>query len=342
MPRYPVPPYKVKFTVTADQLGQIIPWGVTYLGVTALQQKTRGEGCTVAVLDTGINQSHPDFMGAIDAARDFTDSPSGVEDQNGHGSHTAGTIAARDNGQGVIGIAPECKLLIGKVLGDDGGGDTNMIIEALAWAKAQGAHIISMSLGSPNDDPGLHAALKDVTDAGLLVISAAGNDGAAGVGFPAAWDEVTVAVGAIDQRGMLAPFSSQGPAVDICAPGVHIPSCWKNGNNYAYLDGTSMATPHVSGVAALIYSYRKKLGMPQLSPQALFDHAIKATAKAAGPVPSPLYGYGVLNPAALLDYGTTAPAGQKLTVHAGEFLGYSWDLIGTPLAPKVQANPLGG
>jgi subtilisin family serine protease len=166
------------------------------------------------------------------------------------------------------------------------------------------------------------------------VISAAGNAGASGVGYPAAWNDVAQAIAAVDQQGRVANFSSVGEQVDVCAPGVHVVSCWP-GNNYAYLDGTSMATPHVAGGMALVQAYRLQNGLPIVANQEELGNAIRATAKTSLPVPSPSYGYGIFNPAAMLDYGVTAPpTGQVLRVNVGAFLGHSWEFVGTPLVNK--------
>lgn len=329
-----LPHITVRFTVSAAELGQVVPWGVTYLGVTALHKKTRGAGIKIGVADTGIDATHPDFAGAILAAKDFTNSPHGTDDQHGHGTHTAGTIGSRDNGQGILPVAPDCQLLIAKVLGDDGSGSSESIRDGLHWLVDGGAQIISMSLGSPQGDDVMHEGLEYAVKHGVLVIGAAGNESTSGVGYPAAWNDLAEAIAAVDQQGRVAGFSSIGEQVDVCAPGVHVVSCWP-GNRYAYLDGTSMACPHVAGGMALVQAYRAQNGLPLVANQADLNKAIHATAKTTLPVPSPSYGYGIFNPAAMLDYGATAPpTGQKLRVPIGDFLGYSWELAGTPLVNK--------
>ena len=246
-------------------------------------------------------------------------------------THTAGTIGARDNGQGIIGIAPECELLIAKVLGDDGSGGSDSIATGLHWAVDNGAQIISMSLGSPQGDDVMREGLQYAVDHGVLVIGAAGNEGASGVGYPAAWNDLAEAIAAIDQQGRVAGFSSIGEQVDVCAPGVHVVSCWP-GNRYSYSDGTSMACPHVAGGVALVQAYRKQNNLPLIQNQGELNKVIHATAKTTLLVPSPSYGYGIFNPAAMCDYGVMAPpTGQKMRVSIGQFLGHSWELVGTPL-----------
>jgi len=308
MTLFQLPPYHMKVVMSAAQVGQAIDWGITYLKALEIHKTTKGAGINVAVLDTGIDMSHPDFQGAIVAAQDFTGSVHGVMDANGHGTHTAGTIGARDNGVGSVGMAPECGLIICKVLGDDGAGDDEMIAAGIRWAVTMGAQILSMSFESPSPSPVIRAAIDDAVQKGRLVVCAAGNRGIAGNGYPAAWDDVCQSIAANDQKGRIADFSGVGPQVDVCAPGVHILSCWPGGS-YAYLDGTSMACPHVSGGLALVAAYRRAKALPQIASQAELNNALHATAIALEPTPPPnqRWGYGVFNPTALLDYATAPP-----------------------------------
>lgn len=336
-----LPHYNVRYTLSAAETGQNVPWGVTYLGVEKLHTKgIRGKGISVAVLDSGIDSDHPDFKGAIVAVKDFSGSASGTMDKCGHGTHTAGTIASRDNGQGIIGIAPECSLVIGKVLDDDGSGDNDGIAAGVRWAVDCGSQIISLSLGCPEPDDAMRKALEYAVSKGVLIFSAAGNEGAAGVGYPAKWNALTEAIAANDQQGRIASFSSVGDAVDVCAPGVQILSCWP-GNRYSRLDGTSMSTPHCAGVMALVQGYRKDRGLPLIKNQQELCAAVRLTSKSIAPVPSPKYGYGLINASGLLTHGLpVAPSpipvpGQspkQISVQVGKLpTGYSWNLVGTPI-----------
>lgn len=239
---------------------EVIDWGVQMVNAPALWAQTRGEGVKVAVLDTGVDITHPDLMGNIKVGMNFTGgSEQDYMDRKGHGTHCAGIIAGVDNEQGVVGVAPQSELYIGKVLGDDGSGSIQGICEGIMWAVMNKVDIISMSLGC-TEDPGsmLQQAVKYAYDNGVVIVAAAGNE-ASHVGWPAIYDEA-IAVGAIDDRRNVAGFSNFGTQVDVAAPGVEILSTYPVGQ-YARLSGTSMATPVVSGTIALLISYMRKNGI---------------------------------------------------------------------------------
>jgi major intracellular serine protease len=199
----------VTVEATCVALAETIDWGLAAYNLPAAWRETRGEGVTVAVLDTGVDPQHPDLAEAIVGLRDFTASRGGPVDSHGHGTHVAGAIAARQNDVGLMGLAPACKLLVGKVLGDDGSGDERAIVAGIEWACGQGADILSLSFGSPRPSAAIERALKAAVADGKFVICAAGNDGRPdSVGYPARWT-FTIAVGAVDRQGRLARFSSQ-------------------------------------------------------------------------------------------------------------------------------------
>lgn len=301
-PRFRLPPYRVEAAYTA--LSETIDWGLNLFHIPDHWRDTRGRDVRIAVLDTGLDASHPDLAGAVDLIRDFTGSPVGAEDRVGHGTHTAGTIGARQNDRGVVGVAPECRLLIGKVLGDDGSGDDRMVARGIDWAVQSGADIISLSLGSPNFSDALRQAVERAAAAGRFIVCAAGNDGRPNsVNYPARFDD-TVAVGAVDRAGRLCEFSSRGEEVDVCAPGQDVLSTYLHGG-YAKLSGTSMATPFVAGVVALLLAKHRAAGgaTPVVTPQQLIEH-LQRTATDAGPQgKDPNYGYGLINPDGLLAAG---------------------------------------
>ena len=231
----------------------------------------KGAGTKVAVLDTGADAEHPDLQGRILASKDFTGSKGGaLSDVHGHGTHTASTVGGSGAASGGAkkGVAPETQLLIGKVLGDTGGGSDSMIIGGMEWAVAEGADVISMSLGSNGapaacNDPMSSAAQELATSSKTLFVIAAGNTGSANntVTAPGCAPAV-LTIGAVDRQDVPAWFSSRGPtAVDhylkpeLSAPGVGISAARSGGrgdNAYASMSGTSMATPHVAGAAAIV------------------------------------------------------------------------------------------
>lgn len=345
------PPYRVGQSASAVDTGRVTPWGITLLGIPDIWATgERGKNAKVCVIDTGFDSGHPDFVNAIGGAKDFTGSPYGIEDQVGHGTHVLGSIGARDNGQGIVGGAPDSILFVAKALGDNGSGDSNNVAAAFYWGIDMQVHIISASLGSPVGDPMIQAAMQAAVSAGIIVICAAGNDGktvdTAGnvvdtVGYPAAWGDLAIAVGAIDESGAVADFSSRGPQLDVVAPGKNILSCWP-GNRYAYLSGTSMATPMVAGCAALAVSNRIARGLPPFGCQKKFGAALDATSTplaTGGAAPSLDWGYGLISARKLLDSATASvPAlgstTEPATVHVslGAFLGYQWELDGTKIA----------
>ncbi|MGZ0149753.1 S8 family serine peptidase [Kribbella sp. WER1] len=231
-----------------------------------------GSGVEVAVLDTGVDANHPDLQGKVKESHDFSGSPSGTEDHFGHGTHVAATIAGTGAGAGGTrkGVAPKADLLVGKVLGDDGYGYDSWIIAGMEWAANSGAKVVNMSLGgdaTDGTDP-LSQAVNDLTaQTGTLFVVAAGNEGQdETVGTPGA-AAAALTVGAVDRQDKLADFSSRGPRLgdsglkpEITAPGVGIIAARAAGTAmgdpvdelYTAASGTSMATPHVAGAAALL------------------------------------------------------------------------------------------
>lgn len=272
---------------------QVIDWGVNVVQAPQLWLETKGEGIKVAVLDTGIDPNHPDLKPNIKKGINFTTSnPNDFVDRQGHGSHCAGIIAACDNLVGVVGVAPRAELYIAKVLGDDGTGSIDAIIKGIDWAIAQQVDVISMSLGCPAD-PGaaFHNAFKRAKDAGIVVVAASGNENTH-VGWPATYEE-TIAVGAISQSFERAGFSNFGSELDVAAPGVDIYSTYKNGG-YAKLSGTSMATPMVAGVVALVQGFLRKSGKKATPDQIM--QAIKLGSVDLGPAgDDDNFGNGLIN-----------------------------------------------
>lgn len=219
----------------------------------------------VAVLDTGIDQDHEDLAGKIAANVNFTTSPT-ADDLFGHGTHVAGIIAAAgNNGKGIAGTAYNASLMNVKVLDDTGNGYYSWVAEGITWAADHGAKVINMSLAGAQPSRLMESAVNYAWNKGAVLVAAAGNDGTSQRAYPAAYKNC-IAVAATDANDQKASFSNYGKWVSVGAPGVSIFSTLPNhqsviGNylkamNYGALDGTSMATPHVSGVAALVWASR--------------------------------------------------------------------------------------
>lgn len=252
-------------------LGQSVPWGVPHVqGTDAHTASFTGQGVKVAILDTGIDRSHEDLTANVKGGYSvFTDDANKdpYYDASFHGTHVAGTIAALNNSIGVLGVAYNADLYAVKVLNNEGSGSYAGIAQGIEWAVNNGMDIINMSLGGSQSSSILEEWCQIATDSGILVVAAAGNSGRSNgrgdtVGYPANYDSV-MAVAAIDESNNRASFSSTGPAVEISAPGVNILSTVP-GNQYDSYNGTSMASPHVAGVAALVWGAKPELSNTQL------------------------------------------------------------------------------
>lgn len=228
-------------------------WALQYIHAPKLWQVTAGNSqILVAVLDTGIDQHHEDLCGKIMADVNFTSSQT-TEDVLGHGTHVAGIIAAnRNNGLGIVGLAPESSLLNVKVANDKGQSDISAVAEGIIWAVDKGASVINMSIALEEYSPQLEDAVRYAWSHGAVIVAAAGNSGSELPVYPAFFENC-IAVTALRQDGTLAPLSNYGDWVDIAAPGFNIYSTLPS-NNYGYKSGTSFATAYVSGLAALLFT----------------------------------------------------------------------------------------
>jgi subtilisin family serine protease len=230
---------------------QETPWGIARVKAPEAWAVTKGAGVKVVVIDTGIERSHPDLASLLKGGWNAIDKSDEYNDDNGHGTHCAGTIAALDDDKGVVGVAPAVDLYGVKVLDAGGSGTFDDVIAGMQWAVDNKMQVASMSLGASRGNPALEEAVKAMEKAGVLLIAAAGNSGGS-VGYPAGYPGA-VAVAASDSGDKLAYFSSRGPQVAVIAPGVDVKSTYPGGT-YDTLSGTSMATPHVSGLAALYFA----------------------------------------------------------------------------------------
>ncbi len=236
----------------ATQPSETLPWGIDRIDADLVWGATTGDTVKVAVIDTGIDLAHPDLKSNIKGGYNAINSRRSANDDNGHGTHVAGIIAAVDNEIGVIGAGPKIDLYAVKVLNRNGSGYLSDIIEGLDWCIANDIDVINMSLGTSSYIESFKEAIQRVDAAGIVQVAAAGNSGPYNntVNYPAKFFEV-IAVSATDSNDNIASFSSRGPEVDLAAPGVSIYSTYK-GSTYKNLSGTSMASPHVAGAAALV------------------------------------------------------------------------------------------
>ncbi|MGW1786127.1 S8 family peptidase [Streptomyces sp. NPDC002143] len=266
-------PVKAMLDKSVPQIGAPEVWRSGYTG----------SGVKVAVLDTGIDSTHPDLVGKVTQDKNFSTSNTTL-DRFGHGTHVASTIVgsgAASDGE-YRGVAPDAQLLNGKVLDDKGNGYESSVIAGMEWAGAEGSDVVSMSLGdccwSDGTDPMAQAVNRLSAQYDTLFVIAAGNSGSNGLGTPGTAD-AALTVGAVDKSDKLAPFSSRGPRLGdfaakptITAPGVDIVAARAAGTSmgtpvndlYTSSSGTSMATPHVAGAAALLKQARPDLSAPQL------------------------------------------------------------------------------
>ena len=249
----------------AQAYAQTVPWGIEHVKAPNVHSAGyKGSGIKVAVLDTGIRTNHPDLQ--VAGGYDTTGTGS-YNDDNGHGTHVAGTIAALDNTVGVLGAAPAAQLYAVKVLNSSGSGSYSNIISGIEWAINNNINVINMSLGGSQGSSALEQACNSAYNAGILVVAAAGNEGTSSgssecIGYPARYASV-MAVGSITSSNVRSSFSSTGSTLEIMAPGSDIYSTTYNGS-YGTMSGTSMACPHVAGVAALVWSAKSSLTNVQL------------------------------------------------------------------------------
>jgi len=282
-------------------MAESTPYGINMVQANQLADNMSGNR-KVCIMDTGYTLNHPDLPSTgITGDDGYGSNNTGnwYNDGNGHGTHVAGTIAAiGGNGQGVVGVNPsgQLGLHIVKVFNDSGrwayGSD---LVKAIEQCQQAGANVTSMSLGGSGQSAAERQAFANSYAQGMLHIAAAGNGGNSSMSYPASYDAV-VSVAAVDSRENKASFSQYNSQVEIAAPGVGVNSTWNN-SGYKSISGTSMATPHVSGVAALVWSH-----FPNCTNQQIRD-ALNATAKDKGVAGRDAsYGYGIVQAKAAYDY----------------------------------------
>ena len=244
-------------------------WALTTLKAETVHQENRGSGVTVAVVDTGVMSSHTDLSGNILSGTDYVAPGTSANDENGHGTHVAGIIAALyNNSRGVAGMAPRAKVLPVRVLDRNGSGTSANVAKGIIYAADRGAKVINLSLGSGQSSSAMQSAVAYAISKNVLVVAAAGNRGCGLLGapteYPAAYPGV-VGVAAVTQSLKRASFSSCGSWVDVAAPGQGIISTMirssvglgcSSSADYCTLNGTSFSTPYVAAAGALAIAER--------------------------------------------------------------------------------------
>lgn len=290
-------------------------WALNRLRAETAWKTSSGSGVVVAVVDTGVTASHPDLKGHVLAGADFVAPATAATDQNGHGTHVAGIVAAiADNSRGIAGLARYARILPVRVLDANGSGYSDDVANGIIWAANHGAKVINLSLGSTQSDGAGQAAVAYAISRNVVVVAAAGNDGCStallGLGgtqpsYPAAYPSV-LGVGALTSYGNVATYSDCGSWVDVVAPGSGIISTMITSpdsglgcgaiSGYCYLSGTSMATPYAAAAAALEIA---KLGSS--AKQSTIRSRIQSTADDLGATGrDDKAGYGVINPVRML------------------------------------------
>ncbi|MBN1246887.1 MAG: peptidase S8, partial [Anaerolineae bacterium] len=272
---YAEPNYLVYAHLTPNDPLYNPQWAHNVIGSEGAWDLSTGSGSiVVAVVDTGVDLDNPELQGRVTGGKSFVPGVSSPDDDQGHGTHVAGIIAAAgNNGLGVAGMAWSAQIMPIKVLDATGVGDSSDVAHGIRYAVDNGAHILNISLGGPGASTTLYEAVQYASNNGVLVVGSAGNCGDGNyakngcdyenqVIYPAAYDAEVLAVAATNTYDTVASFSNQGSYVDVAAPGVGILSTIPTG--YAYADGTSQAAPFVAGLAALLLSVKPSLTPPQV------------------------------------------------------------------------------
>lgn len=272
-----------------DELYRDYQWNLPLIHTIEGWDITRGsDDIVVAVVDTGVDLSHPDLSGRLtDGINVIEEGP--PNDDVGHGTHVAGVIGALvDNQEGIAGMSWYSKIMPVKVLDHTGAGSTYSVAQGIIWAVDHGASVINLSLGNYAEAEFLHDAIKYAYERNVVLVAATGNDNTAKPGYPAAYPEV-IAVSATNSNGNKASFSNYGDYVDVVAPGENIASTYMH-SQYAALSGTSMASPHVAALAAMV-----RAAHPMLNNHEIKEIIIQTTEDLGTQGKDDYFGYGQIN-----------------------------------------------
>jgi len=246
-----IPPQVPKTPQAPIKTGKPVDWGLARIGAPQVWEKLKDSRVRVGIIDTGINYLHPDLSGNVRQGISTLDGHPSFMDDYGHGTHVAGIIGANGN-YGALGINPYVDFYIVKAFDKKGSANLSDIIEGMDWLTRWQVDVINMSFSTNETNTTFLRAIQGIHRRGIVMVAAAGNDGG-DVNYPARLPEV-IAVSAIDKNDEIAGFSSSGPEINFCAPGVDIKSTWLS-NGYAVKSGTSFAAPHITGTIADLINY---------------------------------------------------------------------------------------
>jgi subtilisin len=253
----------IKTAYVHAQGEQFIPWGVNHIRAPEVWSRSTGNRIKIGIIDTGVDYSHPDLQRSVYGGINLIQRHSLPMDDNGHGTHIAGTIAAASQRGGIIGVAPHAAIHAVKAFDYIGSAFVSDIIQGIEWCIQYRMDIINMSFGMKNHSKALEAAVRNAVYSGKVVVASSGNNGKKNqLDYPARFP-LTIAVGATNQNHKIAAFSNRGHRIDIYAPGDKIYSTWLHGK-YNIMSGTSMATSHVTGVVALMLAAKPGLSPKQI------------------------------------------------------------------------------
>lgn len=265
-------------------------WNLSLIGMEQSWDVSEGNSdVIVAVVDTGVDMEHPEFAGKLAEGYNVLDDSNNPQDDNGHGTHVSGIIAAKtNNDNGIAGMTWKNKLMPIKAIGADGSGSAVDIAQGIYWATDHGADVINLSVGNYTSSAALKDACRYAYEKNVVLVAASGNDASDQPSYPAAYDEV-ISVAAVDHSKERADFSNFGDYVDVAAPGVDIPSTYIY-SDYASLSGTSMACPHVAALATLIRSVN-----PGMKSHDVMELIRTSAVDLGPPGHDQLYGYGMID-----------------------------------------------
>jgi subtilisin len=261
---------------------QKIPWGVKQINAPSVWRRTTGTQVKIAIIDTGIDYAHPDLRENAYPGINLVHRHLPAFDDNGHGTHIAGTIAAASRRSGLVGVAPQAMIHPVKAFDRNGTAFVSDIIAGIEWCIQNRIRVINMSFGMKTYSKALADAVRSAYSSGSVIVASCGNEGKKGtIDYPARFPQ-TISVGATTKNKKIASFSNAGKRIDILAPGHNILSTWLDGK-YHELSGTSMATSHISGVIALMLALRPRMSIKAIKETLKRNAAALPSSNSASP-----------------------------------------------------------